>query len=218
MRPALRFHAAMLATSLGLALVAPAGSAAKPPPSRTSSTVSARAPRIADPTGQLVVGAASDRFLLRILPDPAATGRGHSFTDAGLDQPTAPPTAHERVKLELARAAVEASRRAGTLFAPPREELRPALPALDPARKLARLRTQPVSLRPDAAVGLSPEHRPIQRVGPAGLNPIELAKLNGTLLPAPLANTPPLTDGVRTTGDGAPKPSDPPRMEDPRHD
>ncbi|HKQ58873.1 MAG TPA: hypothetical protein VJY35_13495 [Candidatus Eisenbacteria bacterium] len=98
--------------------------------------------------------------------------------------PAAPLTAGERAKLDLARAAVEASRRAGTLFVHAPAEPRAVPLELDPALKLSRLhRWAPATLRADAAAGLSPDYRPIQLLGPPGLNAVEVAKRDGTPLP-----------------------------------
>jgi hypothetical protein len=207
MRFALRFHAALLVASLGIALAVVATS--NPSAGEAASAVAPRTPGVgapAAPDGR----APPDRPRLLRLPDPAATGRGHTFTDAGLGLPAAAPTELERAKLEEARAAVEASRRAGTLFAPPRPEPRLVLPEFDPARKLSLLKLRPpASLRPDAAAGLSLEHRPIQRVGPPGLNAVERAKRDRTPLPARPAAAPARADEARVPGDGATGPSDP---------
>jgi hypothetical protein len=106
-------------------------------------------------------------------------------------QPASPLTAGERAKLDQARAAIEASRLAGTLFAPLPTEPRAVPPTADPGVKISRLhRWRPATLRPDAAAGLSPDHRPIQHVGPPGLNAVEVAKRDRTPLPRTAAPAP----------------------------
>ena len=205
--PALRLMPSIAAIGLGLALGPPGFAAAEPSPLPAAPALSA--PELAR----------GRQLQLRYVPDAAGTGRGHSFTDAAHGSPTAPPNALERAKLDLARAAIEASRAAGTLQLLPRiEEPRQALESNAPERKLARMRSRPPAiLRPDAAAGLAPGQGPIQRTGPPGLTPLEVAKLNGQPLPAlPPAIRPPVNE-AGAMGDGSPKhPGSPAEKEDRR--
>ncbi|MBM4117313.1 hypothetical protein FJ251_06145 [bacterium] len=107
--------------------------------------------------------------------------RGSDFTDAGLGRGLAAPTALEQSKLALARAAVEASRAAGTLYAiGPRPVDLGDIDALR-AAKLDRLRSQaPVPTPAQAgASGVGGGLAPIQLIGPAEPTAEELAKLQG---------------------------------------
>lgn len=114
--------------------------------------------------------------------------RGSDFTDGGLGRGPAAPTALEQSKLALARAAVEASRAAGTLYAiGPRPADLGNLDALR-AAKLDRLRSQaPVPTPAEAdASGVGGGLAPIQLIGPAEPTAEELAKLQG-IAPRPAA-------------------------------
>lgn len=114
--------------------------------------------------------------------------RGSDFTNAGLGRGPAAPTRDEAAKLAMARAAVEASRAAGTLYAVgPRPADLGDLEALRAAKR-DRLRSQapvPTPAQADAS-GVGGGLAPIQLIGPAEPTAEELAKLNGAL-PRPAA-------------------------------
>lgn len=114
--------------------------------------------------------------------------RGSDFTDAGLGRGPAAPNALEQSKLALARAAIEASRAAGTLYAVgPRPADLGDLEALRAAKR-DRLRSQapaPTPAQADAS-GVGGGLEPIQLIGPAEPTAEELAKLQG-LAPRPAA-------------------------------
>lgn len=114
--------------------------------------------------------------------------RGSDFTDAGLGRGPAAPTLDEAAKLAMARAAVEASRAAGTLYAVgPRPADLGDLDALR-AAKLDRLRSQapaPTPAQADAS-GVGGGLAPVQLVGPSEPTAEELAKLQG-IAPRPAA-------------------------------
>ncbi|OGF04381.1 MAG: hypothetical protein A2W00_12700 [Candidatus Eisenbacteria bacterium RBG_16_71_46] len=208
-----RFLLPLATLSLGLSLGVPRAVVAELP--------SPAAPAVPDPTLPQ-----ARRLQLRFLSDAQGAGREHSFTDAAFGSPPAPPTTLERAKLDLARAAVEASRRAGTLLLLPRiEEPLQELDVFAPQRKLALMRSRPPAvLRPDAAAGLAADQHPIQRVGPPGLTPLEIAKLKGLPLPSLPPAVCPAAEEAPAMGDGSQGQSPPPThagspaREDDRHD
>jgi hypothetical protein len=128
--------------------------------------------------------------------------RGGLLTDS--DPATAAPlTANERAKLEMARAAVEASRAAGTLLVVPQEEEDLLSPAEREAVKQQRwTHTPPAELPPDVAAGTA-EVEPVQEIGPSGLSEYERQKRQG-LNPAPLTAPEIAETPAPNTGDGAP--------------
>ncbi len=132
--------------------------------------------------------------------------RGGVMTSAARALPEV--TAGERAKLDAARAAVEASRAAGTLFVT-------HLPADTPRAtpdELAAMKLQQLAARetiapaPDPIAGIGDDLPSVQEVGPPGLTPAEEAKLRGEILP--LMSVPPasarLEGGASAHGDGAP--------------
>lgn len=139
---------------------------------------------LAQPSG------ASPALQVRELPPVNEQDKGSSFTDGAFGLPAAPPNALELEKLALARAAVEASRQAGTLFAVEPEEDPPA-PSIEEieAAKMELLRSvQPVVLPPDPVTAVGIEVPPVQVVGPAVPSQEEQAKLASN--PSPYAPAP----------------------------
>jgi hypothetical protein len=132
---------------------------------------------------------------LRLLESPpfGPDDKGSTYTDMSLGQAgPAPLTDRERALLGLARAAIEASRAAGTLEIPPPPEVRLA-PVLDAdAQKLARLRSEladaPVAIAGDPH-GLGGAAPSSELVGPVQPTAEERAKLEA-LLPEARTETP----------------------------
>jgi hypothetical protein len=103
--------------------------------------------------------------------------KGSAYTDGSIDLTVGPPPALELGKLAMGRAAVDAARRAGTLFVPA-----VAGPDITPeeteAMKLERLAaTPPAPVVADPAAGSGVETAPVQKTGPVGLTPAEIEKL-----------------------------------------
>lgn len=116
----------------------------------------------------------------RELPPVGSTDKTSIFTDMGFGLPAASPTLSEGTKLEMARAAVEAARAAGTLYIVPTGATRTEPSQEAEQAKLNLLHTTPpASLRADPAAGVGVEIPPIQLVGPPELTPAELEKLEG---------------------------------------
>jgi hypothetical protein len=141
-------------------------------------------------------------------PTPIAADSEHraeTLTDARLGLPAGPITAGERSKLEMARAAIEASRAAGTLFitALP-EDTVPATEAELAAMKMQMLEAR-TSVPPaaDPAAGVGPNLPSVQEVGPSGLTEYEEAKLRGENPPPPVQQESAPSEEARA-GDGAP--------------
>ncbi|MFB3908645.1 MAG: hypothetical protein ACE15D_09615 [Candidatus Eisenbacteria bacterium] len=119
------------------------------------------------------------------VPGAGPEDRSDTVTDAGYGLPPAAPNALERTKLEMARAAVEASRRAGTLETRGGAEDGTLVTTEEQeAIKLQRLEAlAPATITEDPAAGLLP-FEPVQVQGPPTLNEIEQAKLRGEPLPS----------------------------------
>jgi len=125
--------------------------------------------------------------------------RGSDFTDAGLGAAPAAPSALEATKLAMARAAIEASRTAGTLYGIGPQPAALAAPEVHRAAKLDRLRTQAPAPAPAVAgpAGIGGGLDPLQLVGPEVPTAEELAKLQQSYpatpspAPAPVAKTEP---------------------------
>jgi len=132
--------------------------------------------------------------------------RGGVLTNAARALPVV--TAGERAKLDAARAAVEASRAAGTLFV---THLPVETPRATPD-ELAAMKMQQLTARetiapaPDPIAGVGADLPSVQEVGPSGLTSAEEAKLRGGILP--ISPVPPasasLEGGASAPGDGAP--------------
>jgi len=131
--------------------------------------------------------------------------RAETFTDARWGLPAGPITAGERSKLEMARAAIEASRAAGTLFvtALP-EDTVPATEVELQAMKMQMLEAR-ASVPPaaDPVAGIGPSLPSVQEVGPSGLTEYEEAKLRGENPPPPVQQESVPSEETRA-GDGAP--------------
>ncbi len=146
--------------------------------------------------------------LIPIAPD-GAVHRGGVMTDAGLGMPVRPATALETLKLDMARAAVEASRAAGTLYVMQLPD--DTIPATED--ELARMKMQQLEARrsipsaPDPVAGIGENLTPVQEVGPAGLSAGEEAKLRGETPTAPQGAPAPAdasANPISPEGDGAP--------------
>lgn len=132
--------------------------------------------------------------------------RGGVLTNAAPALPAV--TSGERAKLDAARAAVETSRAAGTLFV---THLPVETPRATPD-ELAAMKMQQLTARetiapaPDPIAGVGADLPSIQEVGPSGLTSAEEAKLRGGILPiSPLPPTSAsLEGGASALGDGAP--------------
>ena len=137
---------------------------------------------------------------------PDADHRGAQFTDARLGLAAGPITAGERSKLEMARAAIEASRAAGTLFVTELpDDTVPATEAELESMKMqmlaARQSTPPA---PDPVAGVGENIPSVQEIGPSGLTEYEEAKLRGEHPAAPMRQDDASTSEEKRVGDGAP--------------
>jgi hypothetical protein len=104
--------------------------------------------------------------------------KGSVYTEGAGETLVGPPTALEAAKMAMARAAIEASRIAGTLFVPAAEITPDDAGSQSEAMKLQRLATNPPApVVADPAAGSGVVTPPVQEVGPAGLTPQELEKL-----------------------------------------
>jgi len=140
---------------------------------------------------------------------PNAEHRGATFTDARFGLPAGPITAGERSKLDMARAAIEASRAAGTLFVTELpDDTVPATEAELQSMKMQQLaarRSTPPAADPVAGVG---ENIPsVQEIGPSGLSEYEEAKLRGEN-PTPMRQEEETSREESRVGDGAPSSGD----------
>lgn len=104
--------------------------------------------------------------------------KGSVYTDGSIGAVVGPPPALEEAKLAMGRAAVEASRLAGTLFIMPAEEGPAEEDETLETRKLEHLSTMPPApVVADPAAGSGVETPPVQQTGPVGLTPEEIEKL-----------------------------------------
>lgn len=116
---------------------------------------------------------------------PTAEHRGGVVTDAGDGLFATFLTPSERAKLDLARAAVEASRAAGTLEVHTLPE--DTIPATQD--ELAAMKMQQLEARrsqapaADPVAGVGQDLPSVQELGPSGLTPFEQAKLRGEIIP-----------------------------------
>ncbi len=111
-----------------------------------------------------------------VITDP--NDKGSVYTDGSLGAIAGPPTALESAKLAMGRAAIEASRQAGTLQVAPTEITPDQSGDETEAMKLTRLATTPPApVIADPAAGSGVETAPVQMVGPVGMTPEELQKL-----------------------------------------
>lgn len=140
---------------------------------------------------------------------PDAAQRGGVMTDASAGLAEGPLTSDEHAKLDAARAAVEASRAAGTLFVTSLpEDTTPATREELEAMKMQQLRAHhSVTPAPDPIAGIGEDLKAIQEIGPTGLTPAEEMKLRGEVVPTLTVPSVPATPA--TIGDGAPAPVDP---------
>ena len=136
---------------------------------------------------------------------PGAEHRGGKFTDARLGLPAAPITAGERAKLDMARAAIEASRAAGTLFLTELpDDTVPATEAELESMKMQRLAARQSTPPPaDPIAGIGENLPSVQEIGPSGLSEYEQAKLRGEN-PAPMRQDDAASRDEQRVGDGAP--------------
>ncbi|HEY6509522.1 MAG TPA: hypothetical protein VIY56_15985 [Vicinamibacterales bacterium] len=119
---------------------------------------------------------------LQVLP---AGDRGSSFTDDGFGEAAAPPTEHERMKLDRARQAVEAARAMGLLQMVARPAAPLALPSAaleaEKFRAMEQWRTAPRAISNHPGAGVGDALAPVQLRGPEGLNAIERQKLDALM-------------------------------------
>ncbi len=114
----------------------------------------------------------------RALPPIGASDKATIYTDMGLGLPATSPTALEQAKLDMARAAVDRARAAGTLFISPSVDAHSDPSAEATQAKLNILRTTPpAQLSPDPAAGAGVEVAPVQLVGPPEMTPAEIQKI-----------------------------------------
>ena len=131
---------------------------------------------------------------VRPVPMAPPGDKGSTLTDEGLGEAMGTPNELERMKLDRARQAVEASRAAGILFnmsAPtPRMALSKADLEEEKFRALERLKTTPRTKvhHPDAGVA---EVRPRQESGSGELSALERQKLEAFLRGETFAGPPP---------------------------
>ncbi len=135
--------------------------------------------------------------------------RGGVMTDGGLGSVSSRLTVNERAKLDMARAAVEASRAAGTLYVTNLpDDTVPATPKELAAMKMQQLEARrSVPLAPDPIAGIGEGFAPVQEVGPMGLSPAEEAKLRGETPATPQGSPEPAdasSSPISPEGDGAP--------------
>jgi hypothetical protein len=172
-----------------VALVAWPAFAEDRPQSGPGETVTESNPQIEQRVPDAAKRPAGSEMVVRPLEPRLPEDKGSVVTDAGADLPLATPNAHELSKLEAARAAVEASRLAGTLHSAPAIPLQRATDAEE--RKLTDLRNQqPVEIAAPDGSGVLDAPPARQEVGPAGLNAHEQAKLDGQPHGAPLRAEP----------------------------
>ena len=143
--------------------------------------------------------------LLTVSPDPLHH-RADTYTDASLTIGPGAPNVLEQVKLDMARAAVDASRAAGTLhITHVPDDIAPATPEDVEALKRQQLEaTSPLTIESDPAAGVGEGFLPVQKIGPSGLTDYEIRKLNGES-PLPEQAEPVVIEPSEIIdGDGAP--------------
>ncbi len=140
---------------------------------------------------------------------PDANHRGAVETDAGAALGAVSAlTPAERTKLDLARAAVEASRTAGTLYVTEMpEDTIAATPEELASMKLQQFEARPPApVLPDPLAGVGADLPAVQEIGPSGLSAVEEAKLRGETIPAnPIHDETPAP--AAANGDGASAPA-----------
>lgn len=138
------------------------------------------------------------------VPPEAGVHRGGVYTNGNRGLPLPEPNAIERLKLEMARAAVEASRAAGTLemTALPEDTLPATLEELQQMKQQALEAHVSVPLPEDPIAGVGEDLPSVQEIGARGLTPYEEAKLRGEH-PEPARATP-SPEPTNARGDGAP--------------
>jgi hypothetical protein len=210
MRPQRVFRPHELAILAVAAIAVPLGASAGELPENRPS-----APRAVDEVDRLVVpqtfGEADlDLPTLQVralsptaVPGVAGLHRADVFTDANAGLPLPEANAIERVKLEMARAAIEASRAAGTLeMQLPDDTLPATLEELQAMKEQALAAKVSAPLPADPIAGVGEELPSVQEIGAPGLTPYEEAKLRGeSPEPAQATSSPESTTG---RGDGAP--------------
>jgi hypothetical protein len=168
-----------LALTLGVALAEDAPQQGKPTQADRTASEAIQGPQL--PAGVDLAGrSAAELSQFLQFASGEIDDKGSSFTDAGAGRVNAGPNALERAKLDMARAAVEASRAAGTLFVSAAGPTLPERPADIEAIKLQQLLSTPSQVDGiDVPAGLDPSLEPLQQMGPDALNAVEQAKLAG---------------------------------------
>lgn len=159
-------------------------------------------PGLSEPT----VGSHTGEMVFATIAPADPADKGSTMTDAGRAGGSAAPTSAEEAKLALARAAIEASRAAGTLGGAALPEPAASVAPGDIERSKVRvmLARGASSLPIDPASGVGVD-RAIQEFGPPEMTPAEIAKVEGREIPitaAPAQTPASTTDIDRLQGDG----------------
>lgn len=138
-------------------------------------------------------GAQAEAMIVRDAPILDPRDKGSQYTDGAYAAPRTELTTGEQAKLQMARAAVEASRANGTLPMRLPEELGPALTEeeITQIKNRQLVEQRPAEIVSDPAAGVGPDMPAVQIIGAEELNAIEQAKLDGTPLPAGPVNPAP---------------------------
>jgi hypothetical protein len=114
--------------------------------------------------------------LRELRPDPRYH-RGGTYTDAG-EEMAGELTGYETDKLELARAAVEASRNAGTLYSTriPENAVAPGAEDLEDMKRVRLESHAAPELADDPVAGIGTGLPSVQEIGPSDLTAAEIAK------------------------------------------
>jgi hypothetical protein len=124
-------------------------------------------------------------LVLRTVPTPPAGDKGSQYTDGGVGEAMTAPTEHERMKLDRARQAVEASRAAGLLLGASRPVTRLALSPAEMEeekfRAMERWKTTPRTTAHHPSAGVGDGMQSVQLQGPQELSVLERQKLDAFL-------------------------------------
>lgn len=170
-------------------------------PTESESLAAPDGPVYAEP--ELMTNDASSLETKSVAPGTPGDRAGLETNGASLLLPGM-TTPAEQIKLDLARAAVERARLAGTLEVRTLpEDVVDLTPAEIEAMKLQKLHALPVvTPAEDPIAGVGDNLPSIQEAGPAGLSDLEEAKLRGEIPPQTAPQTPATRDADRE-GDGA---------------
>jgi len=148
---------------------------AREPEAVPASAESIQAPEATQPLEGIPVG----DLILREMGPGIPHDKGSLYTDGGEGLPPSGANSLERAKLDMARAAVEASQAAGTLLMRPATDtgIVPSPPDLGAIKLECLQSTPPAELPPDPAAGAGISIAPVQEMGPSELTPQEQTKL-----------------------------------------